>query len=193
VGGEVCARDLSRYRRCWAESESVPHSMASSRICGRRRPDNPRLRQAIRVAGLQTWILRRHRANSPGTLMAETRSSSRIPRVHRPLSAPVWGLTERRLCRAEQLDLYALRPRWHGCLLARMHVSAFSSCGPNVVPDRAPGSVGLYEQPVRHARLGSSSGTMREGKASGRCSEGHFRRSQRLPSGSISTVIRLSP
>jgi hypothetical protein len=34
---------------------------------------------------------------------------------------------------------------------------------------------------------------MRAGKASGRCSEGHFRRSQRLPCGSISTVIRLSP
>jgi SAM-dependent methyltransferase len=29
---------------------------------------------------------------------------------------PGLGLTERRLCRAEQVDLYALRPRWHGCL-----------------------------------------------------------------------------
>jgi hypothetical protein len=54
---------------------------------------------------------------------------------------PRSGLTECRLCRAERVDLYALRPRWHGCLLARMHVSAFSSFGPNVVPDRASGSV----------------------------------------------------
>jgi hypothetical protein len=59
---------------------------------------------------------------------------------------PGLGLTERRPCRAEQVDLYALRPRWHGCLLARMRVSAFSSCGPNVVPGRAPGSVaGAYD------------------------------------------------
>ena len=32
------------------------------------------------------------------------------------LRCPGLGLTERRLCRAEQVDLYALRPRWHGCL-----------------------------------------------------------------------------
>ena len=35
---------------------------------------------------------------------------------NRPIRCPGLGLTERRLCRAEQVDLYALRPRWHGCL-----------------------------------------------------------------------------
>ena len=82
-------------------------------------------------------------------------SGARIPAVR----CPGLGLTERRLCRAEQVDLYALRPRWHGCLLARMHVSAFSSCGPNVVPDRAPGSVAeAYDLRGRGARVPGSRG-----------------------------------
>jgi hypothetical protein len=44
-----------------------------------------------------------------------------------------------------------------------------------------------------HVGRRRGSRNMREREASGCCSEGHFRWSQRLPCGSISTVIRLSP
>jgi hypothetical protein len=88
-------------------------------------------------------------------VMKKVRENARRPAVR----CPGLGLTERRLCRAEQVDLYALRPRWHGCLLARVHVSAFSSRGPNVVPDRAPGSVAeAYDLRGRGARVPGSRG-----------------------------------